>query len=122
MKQGILQVVKKVWGREEIIVNNEKYCLKILHVHAGFRSSLHHHKKKQEHWYVLSGIVRVWLNGELFDMNPFDCLEIVPGDRHWFGALKQARILEVSTQHFDSDSYREDLSRKMTSEELKSLD
>ena len=50
-----MKTVKKVWGQEEWVVNNDKYCGKILTVKKGFRCSLHYHKKKHETFYVLEG-------------------------------------------------------------------
>ncbi len=46
---------KKVWGREEWLVNTDKYCGKFLNVDKGYRSSIHHHRNKDETFYLLEG-------------------------------------------------------------------
>lgn len=46
-------------------------------------------------------------NNESFHMNKGDTLEVSPGFMHRFYAIDEpAEILEVSTQHFEEDSYR----------------
>ena len=50
----LLNIVDKVWGREEWIVNNEKYCGKKLILKKGYSCSMHHHKIKDETFYILS--------------------------------------------------------------------
>ena len=52
-----IKKVDKVWGSEEWIVNNDKYCGKILNLKKGFRGSVHHHKNKNETFYLLEGRV-----------------------------------------------------------------
>jgi hypothetical protein len=40
--------IKKPWGWEEILIENEYYRIKRLHVNAGHRNSLQRHKEKVE--------------------------------------------------------------------------
>ena len=40
------EIFPKKWGYENIIVNNEEYCGKILHFNAGTKFSNHMHIKK----------------------------------------------------------------------------
>jgi rfaE bifunctional protein nucleotidyltransferase chain/domain len=103
----------KVWGKEEWIVNNELYCGKILCVDEGFRCSYHYHKFKDETFHLLDGKVRMKVEGEESIMLPGDTIRIKPGQRHTFTGLGSSRILEISTQHFESDSYREDVSGRV---------
>jgi len=53
----MIKKVKKIWGSEEWLVNNELYCCKILNLKKGYRCSIHYHKDKDETFYVLKGIV-----------------------------------------------------------------
>lgn len=103
---------KKGWGEEIWLVNSKDYCAKFLDIKAGKEGSLHFHKLKHETWYVLSGIIIVTIidtstaehiqrklyEGDILDIHP-----LVP---HRIKALEDSRILEVSTQHFEDDSYR----------------
>ena len=50
-----LHMVPKGWGFEKWIVNNEKYCGKILYIVKDRKCSWHYHKIKDETFYVQSG-------------------------------------------------------------------
>ncbi len=106
-------LVEKGWGYELWIVNNEKYCGKILHLHAGKRFSWHYHVQKDETFYVRKGRVKL-LYGRDPDigkaiqliLGPDDSFHIPPGLIHQAIALEDTDIFEFSTTHFDEDSYR----------------
>jgi len=50
-----LHFVPKGWGYEKWIVNNDKYCGKILFVVKDRKCSLHYHNIKDETFYIQSG-------------------------------------------------------------------
>ena len=97
-------VVDKVWGREEIIVNNDKYCGKLLYLNAGATCSLHYHPKKQETFYCLKGTVLLLVQGEEFFLE--EPYTILPNAPHQFHGITDAVLLEVSTPHRDDDVVR----------------
>lgn len=105
--------VPKGWGYEKWIVNNDKYCGKLLFFHKGKKCSWHFHKIKDEVFYIQSGKVRV-LYSDDDDINtakevilsPGDSFHVYIGLRHRVIALENTELFEFSTQHFDSDSYR----------------
>jgi cytidyltransferase-like protein len=96
----------KIWGSEEWIVNSELYCGKILNVNKGHNCSYHFHKIKDETFCILSGTVVMNIEGETYIMGTGDIVHLAPYTKHTFKALENARILEISTQHFEEDSYR----------------
>jgi mannose-6-phosphate isomerase-like protein (cupin superfamily) len=104
--------VEKGWGYEVIIVNNDLYCGKILHFKTGAKFSMHFHMKKRETWYVTSGrFVFRWINTANADiveeiLLPGDTITNFVGDPHQIVCEEEGEIFEVSTTHFDSDSYR----------------
>ena len=110
-------VVPKLWGREEWIVNNEKYCGKKLIFNQGFSCSLHFHKIKEESFYILSGKVFLELvdSNKRFNrvMNPRDIHHIKIGVWHRLTALTDAEVMEFSTHHQDDDSYRVENARQV---------
>lgn len=107
----MIKIVKKIWGEELWIVNNELYCSKILKLKKGYRCSYHMHKIKDETFYILEGTVFMRHNDIGFYMtNKSDPIRILPGEYHSFAGVTDAKILEISTQHFDEDSYRKDKS------------
>ena len=108
------KIVPKEWGEELWIHNDEEYCGKILRFFkAGNKFSLHYHILKKESWYVAKGSFEyIWVdtkNGEEKEIiiTPGECITINRGEPHQLIALQDnSEIFEVSTQHFDKDSYR----------------
>jgi|TARA_B100002019_G_scaffold291776_1_gene312911 mannose-6-phosphate isomerase-like protein (cupin superfamily) len=108
------KIVQKGWGREIWIHNDEEYCGKLLHFDkAGNKFSMHYHIIKKESWYVGKGSFEYsWFDTEAAikkTMNVFegDCITIERGQPHQLVAKEDnSQIFEVSTQHFDEDSYR----------------
>ncbi len=106
--------VDKPWGHELWIYNNEEYCGKLLvFTKQDSKFSMHYHIIKKESWYVQEGQFQFdWIDTEKAEqhtdiLNVGDSLTIDRGQPHQLTALKPNSIIfEVSTEHFDSDSYR----------------
>ena len=101
-----IPVVQKDWGREIWVVNKE-YCGKVLELKKGYRCSIHHHKEKDETFLVIEGRVLMEIDGKEWVMEAGHCQHIAPGTKHRFTGLENSRIIEFSTTHKDSDSYRD---------------
>lgn len=107
-----LEVHPKGWGDELWIANNEKYCGKILRFNKGSSFSMHYHIKKEETWCVTKGELKL----EYFDLEKAermtktleegDVVHLKPCIPHKLTALEDSSVFEVSTQHFNEDSYR----------------
>jgi len=104
--------IPKGWGHELIIHNCEKYCGKILVFKPGCKFSMHYHLIKQETWYVNKGEFKfTWIDTEkgITNVQILKLGEVVTipiGLPHQLEALSEGEIFEISTEHFDSDSYR----------------
>jgi mannose-6-phosphate isomerase-like protein (cupin superfamily) len=104
-------IVKKVWGTENVLVNEPEYCLKILYLYPGRKCSLHYHTIKKETFSVQSGLVRLEqrdLRGHPIDelLKPGETRTIMPKTPHRFSSTHGAVMLEVSTHHEDEDVTR----------------
>jgi quercetin dioxygenase-like cupin family protein len=104
--------IPKGWGHEVIFENNELYCGKLLVFKKGCKFSMHYHMIKDETWYVQEGeFLYRWIDTETAEVVTEtlvvgDSVRQLPGQPHQLEALTDGTIYEVSTQHFDSDSYR----------------
>jgi quercetin dioxygenase-like cupin family protein len=104
--------VPKGWGHEVIFANNELYCGKLLVFKKGCKFSMHYHMIKDETWYVNEGeFIYRWIDTEKAEIKEIilkvgDSVRQFPGMPHQLEALTDGVVFEVSTQHFDSDSYR----------------
>jgi quercetin dioxygenase-like cupin family protein len=103
----------KGWGYELWIHNDEKYCGKMLYFNKGMKCSYHYHKKKHETFYLQSGklLLRYGMDDDLESavqilLTPGDVFEVLPYLRHQMEALEDSELMEFSTEHFESDSYR----------------
>ncbi len=104
---------EKAWGHELWIINNEHYCGKLLVFKNQKSFSMHYHLLKDEAWYISKGkflytyIDTETANHHSIEVTEGDCIHLMPGQPHQMLALEEEScIFEVSTQHFDSDSYR----------------
>lgn len=109
--------VKKEWGKE-IWITNRDYCGKKLILNKGFRCSMHYHKNKDETFYILKGKVLMEIGMQKNIMLPNDSILIKPGQKHRFTGLEDSEIIEFSTHHEDSDSYRDEVSGKVDLDKL----
>lgn len=101
----------KIWGNEQWICNTDLYCGKILTVNEGYRCSLHCHKIKDEVFYILSGVIlfeHINQHDEKTTMTltAGDSVRVKPLELHRFSGIEDSKIIEFSTQHRESDSYR----------------
>lgn len=105
-------LIKKGWGHEIIFSNTPLYCGKLLIFKKDKKFSMHYHIKKDETWYISKGkfICKLidTVNGTIkeSELKEGDKLHIPPGLPHQLIALEDSIIFEVSTEHFDNDSYR----------------
>lgn len=104
------KIVKKGWGLEVHIVNNNEYCLKYLFFLKGKKFSYHYHNLKQELWHCIHGGFTCKLSNnritseiEFFVGNK---IEIMPRIVHQLTAITDSVIVEVSTRDYKEDSYR----------------
>ena len=106
------EIYEKKWGCEQWIDNNEEYCAKLLCFDKGARFSMHFHVKKLETWYVSKGKLKCTLintfdaSEEVFELNEGEVIRIERYQPHRLEALEDSVVFEVSTQHFEDDSYR----------------
>lgn len=107
--------VKKLWGRELWLVNNEKYCTKYLYLEPGFACSLHRHSVKDETFVVLSGSCVLECGDSRREMVAYNSERIPPGTWHRFSNPGDAIciILEASTHHDDADVERQEPSKRL---------
>ena len=104
--------VPKGWGKEIVFVNNNLYCGKLLCFNEGAKFSMHYHLIKDETWYVQEGeFLYRWIDTEIGKVHEQilkvgDSVRQFPGQPHQLEAITSGVIFEVSTEHFDEDSYR----------------
>ena len=87
---------------------NRDYCKKLIIQIPGQRHPLHFHKKKEETFQVLYGIQEVEVDGRRRTLYPGDIQLVQQGVWHEFWTETGAIIEEISTTHFNDDSFYAD--------------
>ena len=107
------KLVPKAWGHELWIHNSEAYCGKLLVFNKDAKFSMHYHILKEETWYISKGEFHyIWIDTtnaqrHIETVKEGDVIHLVQGQPHQLQAITEgATVFEVSTQHFDEDSYR----------------
>lgn len=99
---------------------NREYCKKIIIQLAGQRHPYHHHLKKEEAFQVLCGELITELEGKETILYPGDVQVVPRGAWHSFRTNTGVIFEEVSTTHFNDDSFYEDkVINRMAREERK---
>ena len=97
--------VDKPWGYELRFVRSERYAGKVLFIKAGSQLSLQYHEKKDEAFFVQTGILELVLgrgaDQTVVKMGPGDSRHIAPGTVHRFRAVTDTLLFEVSTPELE---------------------
>lgn len=95
-------------GATIIDVVNREYCKKILVLLPGQQHPVHAHHKKEETFNVLSGEMQLQLGEESKTIKAGEMVTVERGMRHAFSSETGVIFEELSTTHFNDDSYYED--------------
>lgn len=93
-----------------VIINciNRDYCKKIIVQLPGQRHPPHFHKRKEETFQILHGVLEVSIEGRLRTMRPGEICLVQPGVWHSFRTDCGCIFEEISTTHFNDDSFYKD--------------
>ena len=87
---------------------NREYCKKLVIQMPGQYHPLHYHKKKEETFQVLYGIMEIEVDGRCRTLFPGDTQLVPQGVWHEFSTKTGVIFEEISTTHFNDDSFYED--------------
>ena len=100
-------VVKKPWGYEYLLFENDFVAIWVLHLKKGQRTSMHCHPLKKTSLVVLSGIAQSSTLSEWFDLEALDGLIIENGVFH----TTKASTDEVFVMEMETPPNKKDLVR-----------
>ncbi len=87
---------------------NRAYCKKIVIQTAGQSHPFHYHKKKEETFQIIWGELKVKLDKKIKKLYPGDILLVQTGVWHSFSTKEGCVFEEISTTHFNDDSFYND--------------
>jgi len=96
------------FGAVIIDVINREYCKKILVQLPRQKHPYHFHKKKEETFQILYGDLEVEKNGDTYYLETGDLFLVEPNNWHKFSTLDGVIFEEISTTHYNDDSFYQD--------------
>lgn len=102
--------IDRFWeaGLTMLTVVNRAYCKKLLIVMPGQNHPEQYHQQKEETFHILYGCVHLKLNGVEQICKPGDVVTVNPEVRHEFSSPEGAIIEEISSTHYQNDSFYTD--------------
>jgi len=104
------------WGFYTILSESYAYKIKHISVNPNSRLSYQKHSQRAEHWFILSGLANVTIEGETFPVGAGDTVDIEIGQLHRIESLDDTvEFIEVQTgSYFGEDDivrYEDDYDR-----------
>jgi len=105
-----IKEVEKYWGNMKTLFENDHYTVKRIFMKKNTQSSMEYHVKKEESYYIESGILKIGTRigrakNTSFLLKAGDIFHIPPGFMHMRIAVEDTVIIEFSTLDDDSDSH-----------------
>jgi N-acetylneuraminate synthase len=96
------------FGAVIITCVNREYAKKLVIQLPRQKHPYHYHKKKEETFQLLAGDLEVVKDGHCHAVRPGDTLLVEPGEWHKFHTLEGCVFEEISSTHYNNDSFYED--------------
>ncbi len=87
---------------------NRTYCKKLIVMLPRQKHPYHYHQKKEETFQLLHGDLEVCIEGHRTRLSLGDTFLVEPGQWHKFHTLDGAIFEEISTTHYNYDSFYDD--------------
>jgi sialic acid synthase SpsE/D-lyxose ketol-isomerase len=87
---------------------NREYCKKLVIQLPGQRHPSHYHARKEETFQVLHGVLHTEVDGHDHTLHPGETILVQPGVWHSFRSDTGVIFEEVSTTHYNNDSFYKD--------------
>jgi mannose-6-phosphate isomerase len=86
------------WGRYDILQESSVHKVKCIYVNPGARLSYQRHQKRAEHWFIVSGIATVVLDGQTFTKQPGETVDVEIGQLHRIGNAGEKELVFIEIQ------------------------
>ncbi len=86
------------WGYFEVLSNQSNHNVKRIVVNNSMRLSYQYHKKRSEHWFIVTGEAVVTLEGETVELKPGDSINIPRGFAHRIKNSGNSELVFIEVQ------------------------
>jgi mannose-1-phosphate guanylyltransferase / mannose-6-phosphate isomerase len=95
------RTVHRPWGTYTVLEEGPRFKLKRIVVKPGASLSLQRHRKRSEHWVVLSGVARITVGGRETDIRADESAFIRAGEKHRLANPGEAECVMIEVQTGD---------------------
>ncbi len=89
---------ERPWGSFEILFDS-KFCkVKKIVVFSGKRLSLQYHKRRSEHWFIVSGIADIHIDGKEFSLKAGESTDVKRGSKHYLANTYHQDLIIIEIQ------------------------
>jgi len=105
------------WGYYLVLLDADRFKVKLLVVNPGKRLSLQRHRRRSEHWHVVQGDARVTLDGREIRLGARESIDIPLGSKHRIenAGREPVVVVEVQTGEYfgedDIERFEDDFGR-----------
>ena len=86
------------WGHYEVLQESSTHKVKCIWVKPGSRLSYQKHQKRNEHWFIISGVADVTLDGVNFQMSAGQTVDVAIGELHRIGNSGEEELIFIEVQ------------------------
>ncbi len=97
----IHKTVERPWGSYTVLEKGEKYKIKRVVVKPGAKLSLQLHRRRSEHWVVISGVARVTREDETYLVDTNESTYIPINTKHRLENLEEVPLQIIEVQNGD---------------------
>ena len=90
---------QRPWGRYDVLSDANDHKVKRIVVTPGHRLSYQRHASRSEHWFVVSGLATVTLDGQDQQVWPGQAIDIPVGTAHRVRNDEGADLVFIEVQH-----------------------
>lgn len=92
---------ERPWGSYEVLAEAGSHKVKRIEVRPGHRLSYQRHARRAEHWFVISGLAAVTLDGEIAELSAGHAIDIPCGSAHRIANIGSDTLVFIEVQHGD---------------------
>ena len=89
---------ERPWGNFEVLFENASCKVKKLSIFPKQRLSLQYHNRRTEHWFVVSGIATVHIDGKDFELQKGNSVNIKKEMKHFIANNTNNELVIIETQ------------------------
>jgi mannose-6-phosphate isomerase-like protein (cupin superfamily) len=101
IKKNTASIDRRPWGFYEIISDKDNHKVKRITVNPGKRLSLQSHKRRSEHWIIVSGMGIVTLNNNNYELREGGSIDIMKGAAHRIANPGDSPLIFIEIQMGD---------------------